>query len=100
MYFSFRSENASFIGALEAVLACARRGGIEVLSLHAGRCDMCHTYASLRVQAQDEGMLQLLMARLGGMIDIFSLSVLESPIRPDATEIRSSEEQTEAQDLM
>ena len=77
MHFLFRIDHTAVCGTLEAVLACARRGGIELSGLHASRAVRC-VEVRLHVQAGDDDALRLFATRLGSLNDVMDLETVTS----------------------
>ena len=75
MHFLFRIDHAAVCGTLEAVLACARRGGIELSGLHASRATRC-IEIRLHVHAGDDDALRLFATRLGSLNDVMDLQTV------------------------
>jgi acetolactate synthase regulatory subunit len=74
MHFLFRVDHTAVCGTLESVLACARRGGVELSGLHASRATRC-IEVRLHVHAGDDA-LRLFATRLGSLIDVMDLQTV------------------------
>ncbi len=60
------------MGTLEAVLATARRGGIELVSLTFAEGSHTDT-AAMRVRSDEADRLELFLLRLGNLFDVSNL---------------------------
>jgi hypothetical protein len=75
MHFLFRVDHLAVCGTLEAVMACARHGGVELSGLHASRATRS-VEVRLHARAGDDDALRLFASRLGGFIDIMDLQMV------------------------
>lgn len=86
MHLFFRVDQMAVCSTLEAVLACARRGGIELSALHASRAPRT-VEVRLQVHADDDDALRLFVLRLGCIIDVLDLQTVTPVVQVNAEQL-------------
>ncbi len=86
---TFCLDPDSAIDTLEAVLAIARRGGLQLssLNLHARQTDQ---QVSLELLGADADMLDLFERRLGNLFGVFNIERHAIPARRQASSVSTS----------